>query len=148
MWQHFLNYLPIADHTSFNLSETMNRRCVYSVCTIQTVCVQCVCTTQKVCVQCISKEMSDPCDQPFDVLCEKSPNTWCFLVRIFPYSSQIRERRTRKNSVFGYFSSSDVQRKKELVLVWNSLFSPFFQISYENWNRATNCVMTIFTPFY
>ena len=53
---------------------------------------------------------------PKQPLREKCPNTEFFLVRIFPYSYSVNLRihseygkiRTRKNSVFGHFSESEL----------------------------------------
>ena len=42
-----------------------------------------------------------------DTLREKCPKAEFFLIHIFPYLLQIRENTDHKNSIFGYFSSSD-----------------------------------------
>ena len=47
---------------------------------------------------------------------EKCPNTEFLLVRIFPYSVQMRENRDQKNSVFRQFSRSGYYYWKKMVL--------------------------------
>ena len=54
---------------------------------------------------------------------EKCPNTEFLLVRIFPYSVQMRENRDQKNSVFGQFSRSGYYCWKNGVRILYHLIS-------------------------
>ena len=72
---------------------------------------------------------------------EKCPNTELFLVRNFPYSdsvslrsqSECGEKRTRKNSVFGHFSSSGSSYV-------------FVNLSYKDLSKR-GCDKTLFSSF-